>query len=77
MPTKSQQKKYCTFLQVTHEKSKTFHKLKLEKKKLNEEKRIEILDQKVNCKHIYYGLGGNTLFPRIFKQTINNLYNKR
>lgn len=77
LQTRYQLKKYFHYLKVTQDKNQLFADKKAVKQALAVERKREAIERKKNCEHIYYGLGGSALLPRITEKTIMKWYSKR
>lgn len=77
LQTRSQQNKYFHYLKVTQDRNKLSAEKKAVKRELAVELREEVIERKRNCEHIYYGLSGCSLYPRITKRTLIKWYTKR
>lgn len=73
LPTKTQRRERCRFLLQKHNYKQETLRKEAERKAAAIEKRKEIIGKKQNCEHLYYGLGGNTLFRRIGNQAFRKL----
>lgn len=77
LPSPTARRKHCRYLLLRQQKNAEAQKIKDIQRVEGLKKRAEIIEERKQNTHIRYGLGGNTLLPRILPKTLDKWRNRK